>query len=98
MKSKNDLEVLVKVKYDINIDVPKVKKNIIEESNTIEKQGNTDIINDVTMLRDAIIDNTKEELETDELANKVSMFEESISSLKTEVKIMGSGITYLNLF
>ena len=44
MKSKNDLEVLVKVKYEINIDVPKIKKNIIEESNTIEKQGNKDII------------------------------------------------------
>ena len=50
------------------------KKDIINEVNTMDKQVKKDIIKDVTNLRDTIIDDVKQELDTHDLEKKVDRY------------------------
>ena len=55
----NDLDELGKVKNEINTDIKRIKKDILEEANTMDEKVKKENREDVTNLRDVIFDNVK---------------------------------------
>ena len=84
---------MVKVKKEINSDVNRIKKDILEEVNTMDEKIKPKIREDATFLKDVIIEEVKFQFNTDEYENKIGEVEESISDLRTEITNMGSGVT-----
>ena len=84
---------MVKVKKEINSDVNRIKKDILEEVNTMDEKIKPKIREDATFLKDVIIEEVKFQFNTDEYENKIGEVEESISDLRTEITKMGSGFT-----
>ena len=84
---------MVKVKKEINSDVNRIKKDILEEVNTMDEKIKPKIMEDATFLKDVIIEEVKFQFNTDEYENKIGEVEESISDLRTEITNMGSGVT-----
>ena len=84
---------MAKVKKEINSDVHRIKKDILEEVNTMDEKIKPKIMEDATFLKDVIIEEVKFQFNTDEYENKIGEVEESISDLRTEITNMGSGVT-----